>query len=200
MLIKPVSFRCNLDCKYCYYKTLGEDSKEFRKLFPIQDIEEDGNLIEGSKIIMNEAVLKRLIKDYLDLDFPKKTFIWQGGEPLIAGLSFFKRVVDYQNQYVHFLKTKCGRYIKVINIIQTNGTLINKKWARFFKENNILVGISLDGPKDVNDPFRIFKTQKTRKTRKKAYGNRGTFDKIINGIRMLNANEVDYNFLIVLHK
>ncbi|MHA1819258.1 MAG: radical SAM protein [Promethearchaeota archaeon] len=199
-MIKPVSFRCNLDCKYCYYKTLGEDFKEFKKLFPIQDLENEGDLIEGSKIIMNEAVLKRLIKDYLDLDFSKKTFIWQGGEPLIAGLSFFKRVKDYQNQYANYLERRSGKYIKVINIIQTNGTLINEKWARFFKENDILVGISLDGPKNINDQFRIFKTQKTRKTRKKAHGNMVTFDKIINGVRMLNANEVDYNFLIVLHK
>ncbi|MGR5268887.1 radical SAM protein [Vibrio astriarenae] len=116
--IKPIGSKCNLDCSYCYY--LNHNS--------------------GCGDPMSDEQLKLVIKNHIDSQ-PKHSktvdFIWHGGEPLLRGRAFFQNVVLYQKQQAG---TK-----RIMNTIQTNGTLINESWAAFFKQHNFMVGISLDG-------------------------------------------------------
>lgn len=126
LLIKPVGPRCNLRCEYCFYL-----EKE-----PMFD----------SLATMSDEILEATIKGALERGNQPFSFIWQGGEPLLAGLDFFRKVVALQKKY------GAGRSIS--NALQTNGTLINKEWAEFFVENDFLVGFSLDGPEHIHDQYR----------------------------------------------
>ncbi|MFW9915336.1 MAG: anaerobic sulfatase maturase [Candidatus Thorarchaeota archaeon] len=155
LLLKPVSSNCNAACKYCFYrKTPHLVSNPLKKR-------------------MADALLRLIIRKYLALRFPENTFIWQGGEPTLAGLEFFKRVAEFQEAY--------GENQSVCNAIQTNGLLIDEDWARFFKEFHFQVGISLDGPRHIHENAR------------------GSFDRVIQAIELLRTYEVPYNILCVLH-
>src|SRR5664280_624685 len=126
-MIKPIGAICNLDCTYCYYlhkkELLGSDSK-FR---------------------ISDQVLEAHIKQYIEgQDRDEVVFSWQGGEPTLLGLDFFRRVVELQKRY-------CPSHVRCENDLQTNGTLIDEAWCEFLAEHNFLVGLSLDGPKELHD-------------------------------------------------
>ena len=127
-MVKPVGATCNLDCGYCYYK-------------------DKAGLYPAARMMMSDEVLRLYIEQYLgSVSQPVVTFCWHGGEPLLAGLDFFRRAMMYQQRY-------CGDK-KIENTLQTNGLLVDDEWCRFFKENNFLVGISLDGPREIHDAYR----------------------------------------------
>lgn len=162
---KPNGPVCNLDCDYCFYlKKLGLFDNKSKKEFH-----------------MSDETLNNYIKSYIDANasFGEVNFAWQGGEPLISGIEFFREVVTLQEKYAH-------KGVKVSNSLQTNGTLIDDSYAQFFKEHNFLIGISIDGPEDVHDFYR-----------KDPQGN-GTFHRVINGVEKLKKHGVDFNTLTVV--
>jgi uncharacterized protein len=162
VLIKPTGAICNLDCKYCFFL-----SKEM--LYP------------GSRFQMAEDLLATYLKQLLESHrAPDVDVAWQGGEPTLIGLDFFKRSVELVNQ----LK-RPGQ--KVQYTIQTNGTLLDDKWCAFFKQNNFLVGLSVDGPKDLHDIYRVNK------------GGAGSFDHVMRGLDFLKKHKVDFNILCTVH-
>lgn len=152
VLVKPAGPDCNLRCDYCFYL-------EKKKFFP-------------GKTRMKDQTLEMLIRQSLN---GKKafSFIWQGGEPTLMGLDFFGKVVELQKKY--------GPGVKVSNALQTNGTLLNEEWANFFKENNFLVGLSLDGDEKVHNRHR------------KNIGHKGTWDIVSKNARMLLDKGVAVN-------
>ncbi|MBP8963773.1 MAG: anaerobic sulfatase maturase [Flexilinea sp.] len=158
VMAKPRGAICNLGCEYCYYLPK-------KALYP------------DSTFRMSNQVLKSYVRQYIAAQqVPQIHFAWQGGEPTLMGLDFFRRVVGYQ-------KEAARPGMRIENAIQTNGTLLNDDWCRFFAENHFLVGISLDGPREMHDVYR------------KDKGNRGTFDRVIHGIRLLKDYQVDFNIL-----
>ena len=162
VLIKPTGAICNLDCKYCFFL-----SKEM--LYP------------GSRFQMAEGLLETYLKQLLESHrAPQVDVAWQGGEPTLMGLDFFKRSVEFVNK----LK-RPGQQIQYT--IQTNGTLLNDEWCAFFKENNFLVGLSVDGPKILHDIYRVNK------------GGAGSFDQVMRGFRFLKKYNVDVNILCTVH-
>ena len=125
IMIKSAGSLCNLDCQYCYYLDKAE-------------------IYGGREPRMSEAMLEKVIKEYIDAnEVPEVTFNWHGGEPLVIGLDFYRKAIEFEKKHA-------GNKV-IHNTIQTNGTLINREWAKFFRENDFLVGISLDGPKDIHD-------------------------------------------------
>ena len=162
VIAKPIGPVCNLSCKYCYYI-------EKKKLYKDTD-----------SFIMQPYVMETFIKEFIELqDTPEVQFSWQGGEPTILGVNFFKKVVELQNYYAN------GK--RVSNAIQTNGTLLDDEWCDFFSENAFLVGLSIDGPREMHDHYRIDKL-----------GNR-TFDRVMHGLELLKENKVAFNTLTVVN-
>ena len=161
-LIKPASSSCNLACSYCFYRDVSK------------------RRTTGSYGIMTEDVMKSLIDQaFTAIDHDGfLTFAFQGGEPTLAGLEYFRSFIKYVNS------KKTGQ--SVYYSIQTNGTTMNEDWALFFKENHFLVGVSLDGYKSNHDHFRQDGTKS------------GTFDKIMMNIDLLKKFKVDFNILTVL--
>jgi len=162
LLIKPVSAVCNLDCEYCFY--LDREADPYRDL-PAR--------------LMPEELLARLVDQYLFYSFPASVFAWQGGEPMLAGLSFFGKAVEFQRRFG-------GGGQSVSNAIQTNGVLLDDAWCALFREYNFLVGISLDGPEDVHDRYRWNK------------GRQGTWRQVMRGVEALRRNKVEFNVLCVV--
>ena len=167
VMTKPNGPRCNLDCTYCYYL-------EKERLYP-----------GTKKFRMPDAVLEAYIRDYIaaqaktpELDI---WFSWQGGEPTLLGVDFFRRVVELQQQY-----RAPGRTIR--NALQTNGTLLDAEWAAFLKENRFLVGVSIDGPRELHDRYRIDRAE------------RPTFDKVMAAVELLKEHKVDFNALVVVQR
>lgn len=162
VMLKPIGSRCNLDCDYCYYL-------------------EKANLYSQKKNhVMSEELLEKFIKEYIESQtMPQVMFTWHGGETLMRPLSFYKKAVELQKKYAG------GRQID--NSIQTNGTLLNDDWCRFFKEHNFLVGISIDGPQEFHDEYRRDKM------------GRPSFHKVMRGIELLKKNGVDYNCMAVVN-
>lgn len=158
-MILPVSGECNLNCGYCYR----------------------ANKRSGKFGVMSEEMLEEFIRKYMGYNSVNPAFGWQGGEPLLAGIDYYDKVVKLQKEY------NPGNAL-ISNNIQTNGTLINKDWACFFKENRFLVGVSLDGPAEYNDFVRTDASGKP------------TFKRVLNGIKVLKEYDVDYNILLVIHK
>lgn len=159
----PVGPICNLDCEYCYYLKKTE-------LYP-----------ETENFQMTEKTLTEYIKQYLKSQpGPVVNFGWQGGEPILRGLDFFKKAVELQKKYA-----PAGWQIQ--NSIQTNAVLIDDQWAKFLKENNFLVGVSLDGPAGLHNKYR-----------KDKEGN-GTHQKVLAGIEKLKEYQVEYNILTVVN-
>lgn len=159
---KTVSDACNLACDYCYYKECAKN-----KAPKIKRIAHD--------------LLEKVIKEYMSISKGAVSFAWQGGEPLLAGIEFFEEVVYLQAKYAPPNTVIC-------NAIQTNATLINTRWASLFKRYNFLVGVSLDGPKDIHDE------------RRKTIAGKGSFNQVIDGIQHLRDANVDFNILTVIHQ
>lgn len=123
LMTKPVGAQCNMKCSYCYYL-------------------EKESLQHGSTRVMDDVTLDIFIKKYIEAQNGGFAhFIWHGGESFMAGVDFYQKVVDLQSKYAN--------EIEVINSIQTNGTLIDENWCRFLKDNNWLVGVSIDGPQTI---------------------------------------------------
>lgn len=161
ILIKPASANCNMDCKYCFYKCLSSHREEYSKGF------------------MKEETLETLVREAIAYADGSLTFAFQGGEPTLAGLDFFQKAVELQQKYNN-------KKLQIGNTIQTNGLLIDEKWARFLGEHRFLVGLSLDGPKKMHDRYR-----------KDAAG-QDTFARIMHSVQLLEQYHVDYNVVTVV--
>ena len=130
---------------------------------------------------MSGEMLETVIREYIAAnDVPEVTFNWHGGEPLVLGLDFYRKAMDLERKYAD------GK--TVFNTLQTNGTLLTPEWADFFRENHFLVGISIDGPRDLHDKYR------------KDQGGLGTFDKVLRGISLLRAHGVAFNTMTTVNK
>lgn len=159
-LIKPVSYQCNMVCDYCFYKRVGE-------IYP------------AHMRTMEFDITRCLTESAINTGAHHVSFCWQGGEPTLAGLDFFKEIIALQN--------RCKKSYQVVeNSIQTNGILFNDEWCRFIKQNNILIGISLDGNKEIHDAYR------------KDFTGRGSFEKVMRAIALMNEHGVQYNILTML--
>jgi uncharacterized protein len=163
VMVKPRGPVCNLDCGYCYYL-----AKE--KLYP------------GSDFRMSDAVLESFTRQYIEAQqVPEVTFGWQGGEPLLMGISFFERAIALQEKY-----KRPG--MRIINTLQTNGTLVDETWAAFFKVHDFLIGLSLDGPQAMHDAYRRDK------------GNAPTWERVMHARDILHKHGVEYNILCTVHQ
>ena len=162
IMMKPRGAICNLDCEYCYFL-----SKEF--MYP------------GSRFRMADDLLEEYTKQYIEAQrVPEVTFAWQGGEPTLMGLDFFKRAVELQQKY-----KKPGMHVH--NALQTNGTLLDDDWCRFFHDNDFLIGLSVDGPRELHDAYRVDK------------GGKPTFDKVMAGMHLMQRHKVEFNILTTVH-
>lgn len=163
IMLKPSSSLCNLRCEYCFYSSLASERAEY------------------SKGMMSENTAVNIIKSVLEFaDGSDVFFTFQGGEPLLSGLKFFSRFVDNVKKY----NTKNS---PVHYCLQTNGTLIDEKFAVFFKQNNFLIGVSLDGDEELNS-YRLYPDGAS------------SFNDVMNGIRLLQKHKVTFNILCVLTK
>ena len=163
VLAKPTGAICNLACSYCFFL-----DKEL--LYP------------GSKFRMSDEVLENYIRQLIKAHrSPQVTVAWQGGEPTLMGIDFYRRAIELQEKY-----RKPGMTFE--NTMQTNGTLLNDEWCRFFKENNFLIGISIDGPRELHDAYRVDKKGE------------GSFDRVMKGLRLLQKHGVEYNVLTTVNR
>jgi uncharacterized protein len=162
ILAKPKGAICNLASKYCFYTKKAD-------LYP------DGSFRMSDEVL--ESYLRQVIHGH---DAPEVTIAWQGGEPTLIGLDFFRRSMELERKYA-----RPGQ--KLINTIQTNGTTLSDEWCVFLEENDFLVGISIDGPKELHDQFRIDK------------GGGPTFEKVMKGLRLLQKHQVEHNALVTIN-
>ncbi len=161
-MLKPVGSLCNLDCRYCYY--LGKSDPA-----------------AGRPQQMDDALLETYIRQYIEAnDAPVVSFCWHGGEPLLAGMEFYRKALRWQQRYAG------GR--RIDNSIQTNGTLLTEAWCDFLAENRFLVGISLDGPQDLHDAFRLDR------------GGQPTFERVMQAVERLRSRGVEFNTMSVVHR
>jgi uncharacterized protein len=163
VLAKPIGPLCNLDCTYCFYL-------EKSKLYP-----------GTHDFRMSDELLERYVRDYIETQpGDEVAFAWQGGEPTLMGVGFFRKVVELQCRY------STGR--RITNALQTNGTLLDDEWGAFLRENKFLVGISIDGPRALHDAYRVDR------------GGKPTFDRVMAGLECLKRNEVEFNTLTVVNR
>lgn len=163
LLAKPAGAACNLACQYCFFL-----SKE--NLYPARE-----------SPLMTDALLETYIRQLMQSSpGPQVDIAWQGGEPMLRGLAFFRRSVELANKYRQ-------PHQRVLHTIQTNGTLIDDAWAAFFKQNNYLVGLSIDGPAELHDAYRVNKR------------NEGSFGDVLRGWECLRKHAVDVNILCTIH-
>jgi uncharacterized protein len=163
-MVKPIGATCNLDCAYCYYL----HKQELLRQSP------------GER--MNDELLEEHIRQYIEAQTGEEVvFSWQGGEPTLLGLEFFERVVELEARYRK-------PFQRIENDLQTNGTLLDERWARFLKRHNFLVGLSCDGPKQLHDHYRV-----TR-------GGEPTHDKVMAAARLLKKYGAPYNALCVVNR
>ena len=161
VLIKPAGADCNMACEYCFYLEKGE-------LYPKRNVHR-----------MSLPVLEELVRQVMESGERMVSFNWQGGEPTLMGLDFFKKAVALEQKY--------GRGQEVGNGFQTNGILINERWCEFFKEYNFLVGLSLDGPEHVHDYYR------------RDRGGRPTWARVMKAAELMGKHGVAYNILAVVN-
>ena len=155
VMLKPAGSLCNLGCAYCYYL-------------------DKADIYGGHEPRMSEEMLETVIREYIAAnDVPEVTFNWHGGEPLVLGLDFYRKAMELERKYAD------GK--TVFNTLQTNGTLLTPEWADFLRENRFLVGISIDGPRDVHDKYR------------KDKGGAPTFDRVLKGLTLLREHGVEFN-------
>jgi uncharacterized protein len=163
VLAKPTGSICNLACAYCYF--LDKEA-----LYP------------GSKFCMSDEVLENYIRQLITAHrSPQVTVAWQGGEPTLMGIDFYRRAIELQEKY-----RKPGMNFE--NTMQTNGTLLDDEWCQFFKENNFLIGISIDGPRELHNIYRVDKKGE------------GSFDRVMRGLRLLQKHGVEYNVLTTVNR
>lgn len=161
MMLKPIGSVCNLKCTYCYYLDKA-DMYDKQSIMPLD-------------------LLEKIIREYFEVnDSEQVVFDWHGGEPLLLGLDYFKKIVEIQRKYK---KDK-----RVFNTIQTNGVLLDDDYVSFFKHNNFLVGVSIDGPQSIHDKYR------------KDKGENPTFVRVMRGIERLHRHAVDFNTLTTVSK
>ena len=161
LMAKPIGAKCNLDCGYCFY--LDKEA-----LYP-----------KGERFRMDDAVLESYVSRYIAAQStPEVEFTWQGGEPTLMGLEFFERAMALQKIHAG------GKTIR--NTLQTNGTLLDEAWGAFLKRENFLVGLSLDGPRELNDLARPDKQ------------GRSSFDDVIAGLQTLARHGLDFNVLVTV--
>ncbi|MBK5109322.1 MAG: radical SAM protein, partial [Anaerolineales bacterium] len=169
VLAKPSGATCNLACSYCFFL-----DKEL--LYP------------NSKFRMPEEVLEDYIQQLIETHRSNQvTVAWQGGEPTLMGLDFYRQAIAYQEKYRKPGMTSMQR-MRFENTMQTNGTLLDDEWCEFFKENDYLIGISIDGPRHLHDAHRVDK------------GGAPTFDKVMCGLRLLQKHGVEYNILVTVNR
>ena len=162
LLAKPTGALCNLACEYCFYL-------DREQLYP------------GSLFHMADEVLEAYIRQLLtSQQVPEVSVAWQGGEPMLMGLDFFKRSVDFVKKYRQ-------PFQNVSYTLQTNGTRLVDEWCSFFKEHDFLIGLSLDGPRGMHDAYRVDK------------GGRGTYDQVKHGWDLLQKHRVKTNILCAVH-
>ena len=162
IMLKPAGSLCNLDCHYCYYL-------------------DKAGIYGGREPVMSLEMLETVVRDYIAAnDVPEVMFNWHGGEPLVLGLDFYRKALEFQRKYAD------GKQVR--NTLQTNGTLLTREWADFFRDNGFLIGISLDGPKEVHDKFR------------KDKGGAPTFDRVMHGLQLLRVRDVAFNTMSTVNK
>jgi uncharacterized protein len=162
IMTKPRGAICNLDCKYCYFL-----SKE--RLYPDSDFR------------MTDTLLEEYTRQYIQGQrVAEVTFAWQGGEPTLMGLDFYKQAVAYQQKH-----KQPG--MRIFNAFQTNGVTLDDDWCAFFKQHDFLIGVSVDGPPHLHDAFRVDK------------GGAPTFERVLRGINLLKKHGVEFNILTTLH-
>ncbi len=163
VMAKPVGPICNLDCRYCFY------------------LEKENLYGKKQDWAMPDPVLESYVSQFIvSQDAPAISFAWQGGEPTLLGVDFFRKVVAIQNKYAH------GK--KIENAFQTNGVLLDDRWGEFLAENHFLIGISIDGPAELHDFYRVDK------------GGAPTFDRVMRGLRVLKKNQAEFNVLTVVNR
>lgn len=162
VMLKPAGAHCNLACKYCYYL-------------------EKNNLYDKShRHIMSDELLEQFTREYIEAQtMPQVLFTWHGGEPLMRSIDFYKKALALQKKYAR------GR--RIDNVIQTNGTMLTDEWCEFFAQNNWLVGISIDGPQEYHDHYRLTTT-----------GN-PSWQKVMHGIELLKKHHVEWNAMAVVN-
>ncbi|TAK82498.1 MAG: anaerobic sulfatase maturase [Betaproteobacteria bacterium] len=162
VMAKPASAACNLSCRYCYYLNRSDKQPSRR---------------------MERAVLEAYVRDTIAAQpgVPEVVFGWQGGEPMLAGLAFFKEAVALQERY----RPSATR---IVNALQTNGTLLDEEWAGFFREHNFLVGLSIDGPARFHDPLR------------RDLRGRESHARTLKALELLQRTGVEFNTLTVVHR
>jgi len=163
ILGKPTGAICNLGCSYCFF--LDKEA-----------------LYEGDRFRMSNEMLETYIRSLVDAHkAPQVTVAWQGGEPTLRGLDFYRRSIEIEERY-----RRPG--MSFLNTLQTNGTLLTDEWCEFLAEHDFLLGISIDGPRELHDAFRVTKRGD------------GTFDKVMRGLRLLQKYSVDYNILTTVNR
>ena len=162
VMLKPAGAHCNLACKYCYYL-------------------EKNNLYQNShRHLMSDETLEQFTREYIEAQtMPQVLFTWHGGEPLMRSIDFYKKALALQKKYAH------GKQID--NVIQTNGTLLTDKWCEFFAKNHWLVGISIDGPQEYHDHYRVTPAGKP------------SWEKVMQGISLLKKHRVEWNAMAVVN-
>ncbi len=162
VMLKPAGAMCNLACEYCYY------------------LEKSHMYNEGPKTLMSDSLLEHFVKQYIESQTtPNVLFLWHGGETMMRPLSFYQKALELQKKYAR------GRTID--NAFQTNGTMLTDEWCRFFKENNWLVGVSIDGPKEVHNAYRQNRLGQP------------SYDQVMRGINLLNKHGVKWNAMAVVN-
>ena len=163
VMTKPIGPICNLGCKYCFYL-------EKEKLFPSTE-----------NFRMRDEVLEAYVRQYIAAqEVPEVNFAWQGGEPTLLGVKFFRRVVELQRQYAN------GK--RITNAFQTNGVLLDDEWCAFFTENGFLIGLSIDGPRELHDAYRVDKQGQP------------SFDRVMRGLEFLKKHKTEFNTLTVVNR
>lgn len=167
IMTKPIGPRCNIECEYCYYL-------EKEKLFP-----REKKFRMAPEVL--DSYIRQTVECALEAGMAEVHFAWQGGEPTLLGVDYFRTIVGLQKRY-----TPVG--VRVANAFQTNGILLNDDWGRFLRDHGFLVGISVDGPRRIHDRYRIDRA------------GRPTFDAVMRGLEVLQRHRIDHNALTTVHR
>lgn len=163
VLTKPIGPICNLDCRYCFYL-------EKESLYPSE-----------RKWKMDDTTLDEYVRQYIASQPGREvSFAWQGGEPTLLGVNFFRRAVELQRKYAD------GK--RITNALQTNGTLLDDEWCEFLAKHEFLIGLSIDGPRELHDHYRVDKKGE------------GSFDEVVRGLNLLKKHGVEFNTLTVVNR
>ena len=162
VMLKPAGAHCNLACKYCYYL-------------------EKNNLYQNTpRHLMSDEMLEQFTREYIEAQtMPQVLFTWHGGEPLMRSIDFYRKALALQKKYAHRKQ--------IDNVIQTNGTLLTDEWCEFFAQNHWLVGISIDGPQEYHDHYRVTPAGKP------------SWEKVMQGIQLLKKHRVEWNAMAVVN-